>query len=73
MLNALYLVGAYGRQYDTKELMVADWLAGKDFRLQGGQYMSIREMQYVNALDTVYLDWISKDRKQNALINVREI
>jgi hypothetical protein len=73
MINALYLVGAYGRQYDNQDLMIADWKAGKDFRLQGGQYMSIREMQYTNDFDTVYLNWVSKDRKQFSLINVREI
>ena len=44
MLNALYLVGAYGRQYNTKELMIKDWLDGKDFRIKGGQYISIRDM-----------------------------
>ena len=73
MLNALYLVGAYGRQYSTKELMIKDWLDGKDFRIQEGAYMSIRDMQYTTALDTVYLMWNSRYFKERALINVKDI
>jgi hypothetical protein len=74
MINALYLVGAYGRQYNTKELMIKDWLDGKDFRIKGGQYISIRDMHFVNKLDNVYLDWQSpKHSDEYALVNVEDL
>lgn len=35
---------AYGRRYDIHEQAVADWEAGKDFRIQGtSSYCSIRD------------------------------
>ena len=73
MINNIYLVGAYGRIYTTKELMVKDWVDGKDFRLENGQYISIRDMHFVDILTTVYLIWHSEDFKQKDFINVREI
>ena len=68
MINSLILNGAYGRTYTSKDLMIADWKAGKDFIIQqGGQYISIRELHYTSPLDTVYLSF------NNTLINVKEI
>lgn len=33
------LVPAYGRDYKSKEALVADWNEGKDFRIAGGPYI----------------------------------
>ena len=43
----LILMPAYGRRYETNEAALADWNAGKDFRVVGcGPYTSKRdEMQ----------------------------
>ena len=38
------LVPAYGRVYNSVEAMMADWNAGKDFRIWGGPYCSIRDL-----------------------------
>lgn len=42
-LNRVYLVPAYGRQYQTEEAVLKDWNAGKDFKIDGGPYCSIRD------------------------------
>ena len=34
---------AYGRRYFLPEDVLADWRAGKDFKLRNGPYFSIRE------------------------------
>lgn len=35
---------AYGRDYKSKKAVLADWLAGKDFRCAvSGSYLSIRD------------------------------
>ena len=35
---------AYGRDYKNKDAVLADWLAGKDFKCAlTGQYLSIRD------------------------------
>lgn len=36
----LHLVPAYGRDYDSKKDLLADWEAGKDFRVHGGSYIN---------------------------------
>lgn len=43
----LCLVGAYGRSYETKKDAVRDWEAGLDFKIQGGPYCSIRDLDYL--------------------------
>jgi hypothetical protein len=50
MLGPLILVPAYGRRYATGEEAIADFEAGKDFRIDGGPYCSIRDFpdQVVN-------------------------
>lgn len=40
----LRLVGAYGRQYTSKEALIKDWNDGKDFRIVNGPYCSIRDL-----------------------------
>lgn len=47
MLN-LILMPAYGRRYKTNDQALADWNAGKDFRVVGGSsYCSIRDVSHM--------------------------
>lgn len=36
---------AYGRKYNSKEELKADWKAGKDFKILNGPYFSIRDFE----------------------------
>lgn len=45
--SQICLVGAYGRRYATKKDAVRDWEAGLDFKVQGGPYCSIRDVDYL--------------------------
>ncbi len=48
--SPLILIPAYGRTYQTSEDMLADWNAGKDFRVMGhGCYTSIRDLSTLRA------------------------
>ena len=38
------LLPAYGRNYKTEEAALLDWIGGKDFRISGGPYCSIRDI-----------------------------
>lgn len=42
-LTKLNVSGAYGRDYDDEASALADWVDGKDFKIVGGPYMSIRD------------------------------
>lgn len=44
-LNRVYLVPAYGRTYSSPEAVLEHWHAGKDFKIDGGPYCSIRDRQ----------------------------
>jgi hypothetical protein len=46
-MNTLKAIPAYGREYDNHEALIADWLAGKDFQIDGGSYFSIRDYDYL--------------------------
>ena len=44
----IHAIPAYGRDYKTKQAVLADWNGGKDFLIAGihpnaGQYFSIRD------------------------------
>ena len=47
MAATLTLIGAYGRTYKTKDAILADWRAGKDFKVCSGPYCSIRDISYM--------------------------
>ena len=51
------LVPAYGRKYATSEAMLKDWTGGKDFRVEGGPYTSIRDLSYL--VDTSSSVWLA--------------
>lgn len=43
--SPMILMPAYGRTYATVQAMLADWDAGKDFRIVGhGCYCSVRDL-----------------------------
>ena len=41
----IILQAAYGRRYKDQQQVLDDWLAGKDFKILGGPYCSIRDEQ----------------------------
>lgn len=51
-MSSIYVVPAYGRDYENKDQAVDDWLDGKDFKIANGPYCSIRDF---NILDTVVM------------------
>ena len=46
-MNTLIAIPAYGREYNDRDALLADWLAGKDFLIEGGSYFSIRDYDYL--------------------------
>jgi hypothetical protein len=54
--NMIHLIGAYGRRYESFESVLADWEDGKDFKIVGGPYTSIRDTDsLVNLYDEVVI------------------
>ena len=47
-MNTLHAVPAYGRVYNSNEELIADWLDGKDFKIDGGSYFSIRDYEMLS-------------------------
>ena len=62
MFPTVVLIPAYGRSYTTKKAVLADWLAGKDFKIEAGPYTSIRDL---DALRKEYIQIAFKYGKQN--------
>lgn len=44
------LIPAYGRSYKSKKEAEAHWNAGKDFKIFGGPYCSIRDMNHLRMI-----------------------
>jgi hypothetical protein len=40
---------AYGRRYETAELLLADWVAGKEFKCHNGPVISNRSLETIRA------------------------
>jgi len=59
--SPMYLWPAYGRDYASMEVMVADWKAGKDFRIgRYGPYTSIRDLEQLKQdASTIWLETYS--------------
>lgn len=56
--SPLWLVPAYGRQYKSKQDVVRDWQAGKDFLIDGGPYCSIRDLDAMRSqFGNIYIDY----------------
>jgi hypothetical protein len=58
-MNDIHAVPAYGRDYKSKEAVVADWLAGKDFKSDLG-YLSVRDINDIPAQIWVRYDKLRK-------------
>lgn len=43
--SPFYLTAAYGRSYATAEAALCAWKEGKDFKIMGGPYCSIRDFE----------------------------
>ncbi len=58
------LIPAYGRVYATAEEAAADWESGKDFKIHGGPYTSIRDHDsLVNDYNVILIYWdLSEDK-----------
>lgn len=48
LMNTLHAVPAYGRSYNSNEDLIKDWLEGKDFKIEGGSYFSIRDYEMLS-------------------------
>jgi len=54
--TVVYLIPAYGRTYPDNLHMRKDWDNGKDFRISGGPYCSIRDLPKMRKdWDEIYL------------------
>ena len=42
--NELFIIPAYGANYETAQEMVSAWNAGKDFKIFKGPYCSVRDI-----------------------------
>lgn len=56
------LLPAYGRTYKTKQECIQDWTAGRDFKIVGGPYCSVRDQNYLRLnYSTVWILWNGSD------------
>jgi len=54
----LVLMPAYGRVYLSSEDALLDWKTGKDFKVVGAGYCSIRDIEYIQSnASTVWIAW----------------
>lgn len=57
-MDTLILVPAYGRKYSTQAAALADWKEGKDFKIAGGPYCSIRDLSAMQEqFGTIAMMW----------------
>ena len=63
----LTLIGAYGR-----EATLEDWKAGKDFKIYGGPYCSIRDMKRMKADGYTDITLLRRDDTVVVMINIDE-
>ena len=54
--SQMILQGAYGRNYASKKDAIRDWEQGLDFKIQGGPYCSVRDLDtLINESGGVYI------------------
>lgn len=51
------LIPAYGRLYKTEAEALKDWSEGKDFKIYGGPYCSIRDKVELEEYGTIRIFW----------------
>ena len=72
MIHTTCIVKAHGPRHETWEQAVADWRAGKDFRIVGtGTYMSIRDAHMFTILDSLMI--VTKDGGSHVILAGRLI
>jgi hypothetical protein len=60
--SPISLLPAYGRVYDSPEAALNDWKSGKDFKIVGGSYCSIRDKGVLKSQSsTGYIMWNRAD------------
>jgi len=60
--SPMYLVPAYGRIYKNRQEAVEDWIAGKDFKIVGGPYTSVRDSTNLRMdCSTLWILWNNID------------
>lgn len=52
-MQLMTLIGAYGMNYQTPEQVLAAWEEGKDFKIIGGPYCSIRDIEEMKRMAVV--------------------
>ena len=52
MINATYIIAAYGRNYKSFDTALTDWNNGLDFKICRGAYCSKRDF---GILDSIYV------------------
>lgn len=59
MNDTMIITGAYGRRYQDSHSAVVDFINGKDFRMIGGRYMSVRDLKLIlkDGWDTLVIDF----------------
>lgn len=51
------LIPAYGRNYNTASEALEDWANGKDFKIYGGPYCSIRDKVQLEEYGPITIYW----------------
>jgi hypothetical protein len=58
MSGPMVLMPAYGKLYSTSQEAVEAWNSGSDFKIVGGGYCSIRDLDYIkNHCSTLWIHW----------------
>lgn len=59
------LIPAYHRQYGSAEEAEKDWIDGKDFKIYGGPYTSVRDQKLLLSewlVINIYWNWPHSDK-----------
>lgn len=59
---AIEVIPAYGRNYSSAAAALTDWKAGKDFKIVGGPYCSIRDVNHLKMIGD-FVSFLSRDGK----------
>ena len=66
---------AYGRQYTTPTAALDDWISGRDFKVFGGRYCSVRDRLAIasDGWPGITIIQIDRDKSQGALVVIEEL
>lgn len=56
--SPVMLVPAYGKKYKTSDEVRSAWKSGKDFKIVGGSYCSIRDVEALGA-SSIWVDVVT--------------